>query len=130
MNAIGMVRATRVRAQEPETESESQLQAKVIGWLRVEEMLGRISYFAIANGEKRTARTGKKLQSQGVRAGVYDLCVCWFNGVGFIELKTESGKVSDEQKGWQTRFNDFGIPNAVCRSLDEVKQVLNEWMSK
>ncbi len=115
-------------AREPET--ESQLQAAVVGWLKVQQMLGRLEYFAIANGEKRTARTGKKLQTQGVRPGVPDLCVIGHFGVGFIELKTKSGHVSDEQKAWEARFKDFEIPHAVCRSIDEVMERVSKWMGR
>jgi hypothetical protein len=113
-------------AKEPET--ESQLQAEVIRWLRVQEMLGRLTFFAIANGEKRRPRTGKKLQTQGVRAGVYDLCIVGPSFVGFLELKTEKGKVSADQKAWGQRFDDFGIPHAICRSIEDVQKVVTGWL--
>ena len=55
--------------------------------------------FAIPNGGKRDAISAKILQSEGVLAGVPDLCLILNNQVVWIEMKRrEGGKVSEAQK--------------------------------
>ena len=115
-------------AKEPET--ESQLQASVVGWLRLQESLDRLTFFAIANGEKRRPRTGKKLQTQGVRAGVPDLCVVMKGRTHFIELKTEKGRLSDAQVEMHVKIMTHGASVLVARSLGAVITYVDEQLGR
>jgi len=44
-----------------------------------------------------------------------------------IELKTPQGRLSKAQKDWEDWGQEFGLPYAVCRSLEEVIDVLRAW---
>jgi hypothetical protein len=118
--------------------SEESLQRAVaslldsMGWL----------YFHPPNGGARDVITGAKLKAQGVKRGVPDVmvfepwkihnaecegahkCIC-SKGHGIaIELKTNKGKTTPEQKAWLASLEERGWLVAVCRTMDEVMDVL------
>jgi hypothetical protein len=107
--------------------TEDQLQKSVVGWLQLQEAMGRLTYHAVPNEGKRSYKTAARLQSIGMRAGVPDLVIIGHFGVGYIELKTPAGRQSDFQKAWEARLKDFEIPHAICRSLESVMQTVNGW---
>ena len=79
-------------------------------------------------------RTGKQLKELGVRAGVPDLCFVLpdtesqFAGTAaFIELKIEGGRQNDNQKLFERDCIKYCAPYVVCRSVDDVKETLEEW---
>ncbi|MFY2060267.1 VRR-NUC domain-containing protein [Achromobacter xylosoxidans] len=85
--------------------SEDVIQAQVISWakrqVKVYPELTRL--FHVPNGGQRHAAVAAKLQGQGVKPGVPDLClpVPRFGCHGlWIEMKTQAGRVSPHQKDW------------------------------
>jgi hypothetical protein len=66
-----------------------------------------------------------QMVSMGLRPGVADLVVWWpaVGGVevGYVEVKTETGKQSDRQRRFQERCEEAGVPYMVVRSIDDVK---------
>ena len=107
---------------------EDDLQRTVVEYLRIQENLGRLTYFSIPNGEKRDKITGAKLKRLGVRAGVYDLAIIGPHGIGFIELKAPRGSFSIAQTQFGLRLDRFHIPREVCWSLEEVQGVIAAWV--
>jgi hypothetical protein len=61
-----------------------------------------------------------KLQSMGLRPGVADLVFIGASEVpvGFIELKTETGRLNDNQKDFKADCEARGIPYVVIKSSD------------
>ncbi|KAF0193956.1 MAG: VRR-NUC domain protein [Bacteroidetes bacterium] len=67
----------------------------------------------------------------GVVPGVADLillvsrhgfgCLC-------IEMKTSSGDQSPEQKEWEREVTAAGNKYTLCRSFDEFKQTVNDYL--
>lgn len=106
---------------------EAQIQRSVVAFLALQESMGRLLWFAVPNGGQRHPGAGFNLKRQGMRRGIPDLVVVPKVGpVCFIELKSEDGRVSEEQEAWLEKLPLFGCSVAVCRSLDEVRQFLFE----
>lgn len=79
--------------------------------------------FAIPNGGARHIATAVRMKREGVRAGVPDVLLCVPSGDWhglFIEFKAgKKGRVSDEQARLHGVFGQNGYKVAVCRTLDE-----------
>ena len=47
----------------------------------------------------------------------------------FVELKTKSGRIRQQQVHWVSRLKSLGFKVKVCRSLEEVRNFVNdEWI--
>lgn len=67
------------------------------------------------------------LKSIGLLPGVPDLALHWAGGnIIYIELKTLSGKTSDEQSDLHKKLNDIGFNTFVIRSFDQFLEVVRE----
>lgn len=81
------------------------------------------------NGGHRSKREGAVFRGMGVRPGFPDLIypapVGGYSGVAF-ELKTASGRLSDEQRDWLGWLASQGYRIATPRSVGEVLATVNE----
>lgn len=81
--------------------------------------------------ERAALRKAKKLGWWGIKlvpsivAGLPDRMFLGHGKIVFIELKTAKGKVTPIQTAIHKRFDKCGIPVHICRSPDEVLEVLN-----
>lgn len=73
--------------------------------------------YANPNGGLRDIGTAIKLKAEGVKKGVPDLFLPLakkgYHGL-FIELKTETGRASKEQKDWIEKLNANGYLAVIC----------------
>jgi hypothetical protein len=113
--------------------SEDTIQAQVIRWATLQAgvypELSRL--FHVPNGGQRHAAVAAKLKGQGVKSGVPDLClpVPRFGCPGlWIEMKTADGRVSKYQKDWIDYLQGAGDRVEVCRSFDEARSVLLDYL--
>ncbi|MFQ1083773.1 VRR-NUC domain-containing protein [Bordetella trematum] len=114
--------------------SEDTIQAQVIEWADLQKSvypeLGRL--FHVPNGGQRHAVVAAKLKAQGVRAGVPDLFLpvqrAGCPGL-WIEMKTTKGSLRDSQKDWIAYLDAAGYRVSVCRSFDEARQVLLDYLN-
>ena len=87
---------------------------------------------AIPNGGDRTASERVSLHSEGVLAGMPDLCVLeaknGFHGL-FVEMKTETGKVSSKQSDVGLQLNAKGYRSVVARSAAEAIKTIEEYLN-
>lgn len=87
---------------------------------------------AIPNGGDRTASERVRLHQEGVMAGMPDLCVLeacgGFHGL-FIEMKTATGRQSNEQKALQLTLNANGYLCVVARSADEGFETIKRYLN-
>jgi hypothetical protein len=84
--------------------------------------------FHPANGGKRNKFEAANLKRQGVRAGVADLCVMLPGGkVGFIEIKTERGRLSPLQRAFADLCKSHGFPHCIARSIDDAITAVRAW---
>ena len=114
--------------------SEDTIQAQVIRWAGLQAgvypELSRL--FHVPNGGQRHAAVAAKLKGQGVKPGVPDLClpVPRFGCPGlWIEMKTSDGRVSTSQKDWIAYLKGAGYRVEVCRSFDQARSVLLEYLN-
>lgn len=113
--------------------TEAQHQANVIKWSQQPHIRSRwpelALLFHIPNGGTRDAVEGRHLKQQGVRSGVPDLCLPVpsgrYHGL-FIELKTETGRASVNQKWWIERLEAAGYFARVCHGWQAAAALL-EW---
>ena len=125
-------------------EEEHNIQAACVRWFNLQWPQYRGLLFAIPNGGARSKATAAKLKAEGVVPGVADLILLVpktdlvnVNGsVGIlprynalcVEMKTEKGRLSPEQKEWQAKVESHGYKYAVCHSLDEFIAVVNGYL--
>lgn len=120
------VRVTKARKPRRDEEHESQvnfflrLAALAINEPRFELAVRRTH--AIPNGGGRSKREAGRLKAEGVRKGVPDIFCAIpqgsFHGL-YIEMKSEDGRVSEEQDEWLLVSRQLGYAGSVCRSSDE-----------
>ena len=108
--------------------SEAHIQAEIIKFLRG----NNIMCHSVPNegaGEKGAIRTAQ-LITTGLFPGVGDLVVWWTrNGqtvVGYLEVKTATGRQSDRQKHFEELCLRHNVPYHIVRSLDDVKQYMEK----
>jgi hypothetical protein len=99
--------------------SEHKLQVALTDYLM---LAGRseLHWFAIPNGEKRHIRVAQRLKNEGVRRGTPDLCFLLPGGkVGWLEMKTAKGSLSEHQKVFRDKALALGHAWAMARTIDE-----------
>jgi len=122
------------------------LQKQCVTWFRAQyPQYAMLLTHPINEGGKNTRITGAIHKGEGTVAGVPDLLlfigseykfptsgnlemVVVFNGLG-IEMKTKSGKQTQEQKDFQKMFESASFKYVIVRSLDEFIAVINEYIS-
>jgi len=103
----------------------------VIKWfdLQYKKYSGRL--FAIHNGGLRHVVTAKKMKAEGVRSGVPDLFLPvskrWMCGL-FIEMKSEKGKLSENQSDWIDFLGHQGFEVKVCNSFESAKKAIEDYL--
>lgn len=132
----GIPRAQRRR------DIEDQEQAALFDFIRLwAKRIPRLEWvFAIPNGFFAGYDSAAKLRAvdmvrQGLTAGVWDVFVPWpvtsdTGGITpglFIEMKTDTGELSDEQRDFQLVMRRRGYACAVCRSWIEAATAIGEY---
>ena len=128
--------------------TEDQIQKQIISWAKHYKHNGQkiVSYMHHSpGGGKRASKIGAngkryspeaaKFKAMGTLAGFPDLFIFipkgGFNGL-FIELKTKTGKVSENQELMIERLNEQGYRAVVCYGFDEsiktIKDYLETWV--
>lgn len=110
--------------------TEHEIQVACVNYFRLRYPKGLI--YAIPNGGQRNVIVASKLKAEGVLSGVPDLHIPiakkGFHGL-YIELKNgKAGKVSDNQKKIMEKLQSEGYRCEVCRSFDEFRNVVNDYM--
>jgi hypothetical protein len=108
--------------------TEDQLQIAAMRWIRL--AYPKAVSFHVANERKTSPMRGAKLKKMGVLAGVPDIHILEPNKIYcglFIELKTEKGRLTPSQRDVIERIENAGYKCAVCRSLDEVIDLVDDY---
>ncbi|MDR1340113.1 MAG: VRR-NUC domain-containing protein [Prevotellaceae bacterium] len=108
---------------------ESRIQQAAVKWFRY-QYPGMLLY-AIPNGGARSGTEASIMKGEGVLAGVADLFLsvpaAEYHGL-YIEMKTKKGRQSLSQEAFQKEAERFGYKYAVCRSLDEFMETINNYL--
>jgi hypothetical protein len=84
-------------------------------------------YLHPANGRARSAVEGAILKSIGVVPGAPDLHLFHDNRSYALELKADTGRVSESQADVLRRLDQAGVITAVAAGLDEAVRQLETW---
>lgn len=110
---------------------EEDMQLKCVKWFDLQYPKLRLHLHHSPNGGRRDEREGARFKSMGTRAGFPDLILLhpnkFYPFMG-IELKTEKGKQSDNQKEYQKMFEEIGAKYIVVRSLDQFIEEVNRYL--
>jgi len=93
----------------------------------------KIFYFAVPNGGHRHIKVASKLKSEGVKAGIPDLCLLKDGKAYFIEVKRPKTVDSPKGRVTQNQVEVFGkITNEGCKvevaySIQDVETILRDW---
>ena len=81
----------------------------------------------VGGGGKLAAIRMALAKAMGLIKGSADFVFVWPDGGGWIELKTEKGSLSPQQRDFRDWCVATGCRHAVCRTVEEVVQTLTEW---
>ena len=111
---------------------EHRIQCNCVRWFRLRYSMYSELLYAVPNGSKRDAVTGRALKDEGVLAGVSDLNLDvanrFYHGLR-IEMKTKSGKQQPSQKKFQDNVEKFGYKYVICRSLDDFMREVTRYLN-
>lgn len=110
--------------------TEHNIQVKVVQYVRT--FYPEVIIAAIPNGAGTTAKNRLHLYTEGMLSGMPDLFIAHaakgFHGM-FIELKTDIGVESKEQKVIRKRLNDAGYLVFVARSDRTAIDLIEDYLS-
>lgn len=95
-------------------------------WFRLQ--YPRYIIAAVPNGGRRNAREAKIMKGEGVLAGFSDLVIIADRSVLFVEVKTKTGRQSENQKTFQTNIERLGFEYKICRSLSSFQLTIENWL--
>lgn len=108
-----------------EDETEHALQAAIVKFLKI-VLPSTIRVVAVAN-KPRSATQGMLEKQRGAAKGFPDLILIGNPFFGLMEVKTQRGSLSREQKEWRDWCALMQIPYAVVRDIDDAAAALNGW---
>lgn len=106
--------------------NEATIQCEIVKYL---QSLGIFCHSVPNEAGGRSAMMQMQLISMGLRPGVGDLIVWWRlptggTRLGYLEIKTATGKQSEYQVKFEKRCHNAGVGYAVCRSVADVKEYM------
>lgn len=101
---------------------ESKIQAEIVEYLSGQ---GIFCHSVPNEGAGKDKLRTMQMITMGLRPGTADLVVWFPSGeIGYLEVKTETGKLSDNQRRFKRRCMEHGVFYAVVRSVEDVRMVL------
>lgn len=111
--------------------TEHQIQSALFKWLAT--VHPNVVAYAIPNAARRSMAQAAYLKAEGLRAGMPDVVVATarggFHGL-YLELKTDSGKLSDHQREMLSRLADEHYACAVAYGLDDAIFLITKYLEE
>jgi len=108
--------------------NEDRLQCDVVAYLRLVLDPKRYLVVAVRNEGKRSKAEGALAKAMGLIPGIPDLVIIGpLCAAYWVELKSDTGKLSAEQDAVRLWMVGNGVPHAVCRSVEQVRAALVAW---
>ncbi len=106
---------------------ESEIQSLIIDYLKIKENQGKL-FFQRTNNNPIYDPVGKRFRSlaKGQKKGFPDILVLIQGKCIGLEIKTDKGRQSEEQKIIQKQFEQHGSKYYVVRNIEDVKKALEE----
>lgn len=87
---------------------------------------------SIPNGGHRHIAVARKLQAEGCKPGVPDLCWPYpsggYHGM-YIEMKTAAGRLTEAQREWIRALNGQGYHAIVARGAKEAIEAIENYLA-
>lgn len=110
--------------------NEENMQTACVQWFNLAHPKDRELLHHSPNGGRRDAREAARFKAMGTRAGFPDLFLFRAGG-GYhglaIELKTATGRQSENQRRMQVLLTRAGYRYEVVRSFDAFKALISEY---
>ena len=104
--------------------AEALIQKNIVDYIRLR--LKDSILFSVPNGTMvENIITRMILFLMGLKTGVSDLILLYQGKVYFLEIKTEKGKQSPEQKQFQKDVEKQGFIYLILRSLDDAERLVD-----
>lgn len=112
---------------------ESKLQSECFIWCWNEHPETRGLLFHVENERTHSSIVdGARRRSMGLVPGVSDFVLLiargQYHGL-LIEMKTETGYQSKVQRAWQDLVEKQNYKYEVCRSFEQFKQIINDYLT-
>jgi hypothetical protein len=109
---------------------EHNIQVSIITYLRYAHPSA--IFCASAGGMFTTPKQGKKMVAAGYVKGYPDLAIHeprgGYHGL-FIELKSDTGKTSPEQRDWIAKLMERGYYAQICKGTDQAINLIDAYLS-
>lgn len=115
-------------------QEEHRIQCAIVKWFyyAYPQCRGGL-FFAVPNGGHRNIQTAARLKAEGVTSGVSDLLL-FVARRGYhalcVEVKTMTGRQSENQKNWECRVKEQGFCYHIVHSLDEFAQLVRWYLDE
>ena len=107
---------------------EDAIQAGIVAFLRAALPAGMFRVLAVPNGGARTKAEASRMKATGTLAGVWDVCILGPGGGSFwLEVKTDDGALSKEQRDMRDFMVAAQVPHALVRSIDQAEAAVRSW---
>lgn len=105
---------------------EDIIQMNIVNALRLKHPQHPV--FAVPNGGHRLKGVARKLKATGTTPGVADLIFMFYQKTIFIEVKTDKGVQTKEQKAFQKMVTEKGHQYWVMRSAHQTLRRIEEFI--
>ena len=112
---------------------EEQLQIACVRWFNLQYPEYALLLHHSPNGGYKTAFEGMAFKRMGTRSGFPDLILLLPRGGHpflCIEFKSGKGRQTDNQRAYQQAVESVGAVYAVCRSFDEFKSTIENFLNQ
>ena len=110
---------------------ESKIQQACVRWFSYQYPEYRRVFGNSTNGVATSQ--GRILKAEGLLAGEADIHLYvarqGFHGL-FIEMKTATGRQSENQQTFEKAITKQGYKYCVCRSFDEFMRIINNYLNE
>lgn len=113
-------------------QSESDIQAQIVALLSFHSRKNHYLFFSVPNERDLSASGNRfahmaKLKKMGYTPGAPDLVIVKNGTAYFLEVKTPTGVVSDNQRRFMNNAAAAGAHYSLARSYDDAIKVLTAW---
>lgn len=106
---------------------EGSIQTACVTWFR--STYKSYLCFACPNGGSRNPIEAINMKKSGVLPGVSDLIIVANQRVLFVEMKTKTGRQSENQKLFQSNVERLGFEYKICRSFISFQTTVEKWLN-
>ncbi len=116
------------------THPEAALHAACAAYLRLREKRGDLRFHSNLPEGKRDPKRAGWFKAMSGRSGFPDLTIMWVGGkdgpgstrypcIAFVELKSDKGRLSEQQMDWMAWLTGLGWPYHIVRDVQELARL-------